>query len=143
MIGIEQATCKRCGKPIEIKEIGPNKREWCSQACKQAAYREREKERKVEAAHDTLLSERIAELERQLVEANELIEGLLEKKQSKQPVKRKLQEKLSRVLEQRDWPAFTLHYRVNPGQKNGRVFIIGASVDLLSRALAQLETETS
>src|SRR5437016_6087442 len=66
MIDIEQATCKRCGKPIELKEIGPNKREWCSPACKQAAYREREKERRLETSHHSGMMERIAQLEQEL-----------------------------------------------------------------------------
>ncbi len=134
MIEIEQATCKRCGEPIELKEIGPNKREWCSPACKQAAYRERENKQ---------AQQRIAQLEQELAEKDELIEQLLGKKQSKQPFKRSLQERLTRLLEQQDWPALDIHYRVKAGQKEGRVFIIGASIDLLSRALGQLEEQQS
>ncbi len=126
------ATCQRegCTNTFEQKAIGPIKREYCSDRCRQKAYREREKAE---------LTERIAELEHQLVERDELIEGLLDKKQSKQPVKRSEQERLTRVLEQKDWPAFTIHYRVNPGRKEGRIFVVNAPMVLLERALAQLE----
>src|SRR5437588_4169748 len=74
MIDIEQATCKRCGKPIEIKEIGPNKKEWCSPACKQAAYREREKERRLETSHHSGMMERIAELEQELARYHKIVD---------------------------------------------------------------------
>jgi hypothetical protein len=137
----QQAICKRegCTNPIEQKAIGPYKREYCSNACKQAVYRASHRNVTIDAE----AQQRIAELERDLAEANEFIEKHLAGKKSNSPVKRGLQEKLTRLLEQRGWPALDIHYRVNPGQKEGRVFIIGASIELLSRALNQLEAQRS
>jgi hypothetical protein len=65
MIETEQQTiCKRpgCNNPIEQKDIGPYKKIYCSNACKQAVYR---------ASHhnvtvDTEAQQRIAELEQEL-----------------------------------------------------------------------------
>lgn len=65
MIETEQQTiCKRpgCSNPIEQKDIGPYKKAYCSNACKQAVYR---------ASHhnvtvDTEAQQRITELEAEL-----------------------------------------------------------------------------
>lgn len=137
----EQITCKDCGKPLEQAERqGPHKREFCNGTCRKRWHRKQKEQPKSLATMDTMDGQaRIAELERTLAEKDELIERLLGKKQSKQPFKRQLQERLTRLLEQRDWPMLDIHYRVKAGQKEGRVFIISASIDLLSRALGQLE----
>jgi predicted nucleic acid-binding Zn ribbon protein len=69
MIEIEQATCTVCGKPIDQKDIGPYKREYCSDRCRQKAYRQRERERKGEMTHRNVtveLQQRIAELEQEV-----------------------------------------------------------------------------
>src|SRR5205823_2488604 len=109
-----ETRCKNpsCGKPI-VQLPGHRTREYCNDTCKQTAYRLR----KEQSHHDVTIvddsvQERIAALEQELAAANEQIERLLGKKQSKQPVKRSLQERLTRLLEQRDWPALNIHYRV-------------------------------
>ncbi len=140
-----ETRCKNpsCGKPVH-QIPGHRRRQYCNDTCKQTAYRLRKEQPHLGVTIvDDGTQQRIAQLERELAEANKLIERLLGKKQSKQPFKRSLQERLTRLLEQQDWPALDIHYRVKAGQKEGRVFIIGASIDLLSRALGQLEEQQS
>ncbi len=59
------ATCQRegCTNTFEQKAIGPIKREYCSDRCRQKAYREREKAELTENAPMVLLERALAQLE--------------------------------------------------------------------------------
>jgi 1,4-alpha-glucan branching enzyme len=64
------ATCKACGKPITQAGRGPRKREYCSNACRERAYRERK------GAQPTLELQNIAVYQEKLTQAGAHIQKL-------------------------------------------------------------------
>ncbi len=68
----QQAICKRegCNNPVEQKGIGPYKREYCSNACKQAVYRASHRNVTIDAE----AQQRIAALEQELARYRKIVD---------------------------------------------------------------------
>jgi len=135
-----ETRCKNpsCGKPVH-QIPGHRYREYCNNTCKQTAYRLR----KEQVHHGVTIVDdstaiKIAQLERDLAEANRLIEKLASKK-STHPLKKSYQERLQRLGEKLDWPALDIHITIKPSQKAWRVFMINESNDQLIRAIIAAE----
>jgi hypothetical protein len=135
-----ETRCKNpsCGKPVH-QIPGHRRRQYCNDTCKQTAYRLRKEQvHRGVTIVDESTAIKIAQLERDLAEANRLIEKLASKKTTT-PLKKSYQERLQRWGEKLDWPALDIHIRIQPGRKNWRVFMINESNDQLIRAIIAAE----
>ncbi len=136
-----ETRCKNpsCGKPVH-QIPGHRRREYCNDTCKQTAYRLR----KEQVHHgvtivDDSIQQHIAQLDQELAAANDLIDKLLSRKKTNNPLKRSYQDRLQRIGEKLDWPALDIHITVKPGRKAWRVFMINESNDQLIRAIIAAE----
>ncbi len=143
MINIQQQTlCKAgCGTPIQHIP-GHRPKLYCSDRCRQRAHRGLPPTNVVTIVTNDekqALEQRIAQLDQELAAANDLIDKLLSRKKTNNPLKRSYQDRLQRIGEKLDWPALDIHITVKPGRKAWRVFMINESNDQLIRAIIAAE----
>jgi hypothetical protein len=137
---VSETRCKYCGKPVEAIP-GHRPRQYCNAAHRQLAFRARKVQQdsnRVTIVNDS--QQRIEQLEQELVEVNQQIERLLEKKSNpKNPMKQSLQARLQRLGESIDYQALEIHVPVRAGQRAWRAFMLDASNDMLLWACVAAE----